>query len=122
VHSSGEWMEATYTMHPVKQSPQDLGSAITYQRRYAVGAVLSLNIDDDDDANSASGRSQQSAGQNNGQQKDDKPWLNKNTKEFNGAVAKLQKGETTLAKIEAFYKLNKEVKAELLSHVPQSVN
>jgi hypothetical protein len=54
VHSSGEWMEATYSMRPAKDDPQGRGSAITYQRRYAVGAMLSLNIDEDDDANAAS--------------------------------------------------------------------
>ena len=43
-------------MHPTKNTPQDLGSAITYQRRYAVGAILSLNIDEDDDGNNSSGR------------------------------------------------------------------
>jgi hypothetical protein len=35
-------------------TPQALGSAITYQRRYAVAAILSLCIDDDDDGNAAS--------------------------------------------------------------------
>ncbi len=54
LHVSGEWMEATYFMKPIKTSPQDQGSAITYQRRYAIGAVLSLNIDEDDDGNKAS--------------------------------------------------------------------
>jgi hypothetical protein len=33
-----------------------LGSAITYQRRYALGAILNLNIDEDDDGNQASAR------------------------------------------------------------------
>ncbi len=56
VHISGEWMEATYPMRSVKETPQDRGSALTYQRRYALGAVLSLNIDEDDDANKASGK------------------------------------------------------------------
>jgi hypothetical protein len=53
-HSSGEWMEATYSMKPSKDDPQGRGSTITYQRRYAVGAILSLNIDEDDDGNAAS--------------------------------------------------------------------
>jgi hypothetical protein len=61
VHDSGEWMEATYTMKPVKDDPQGRGSALTYQRRYAVGAILSLNIDADDDGNQASGKGQQQA-------------------------------------------------------------
>jgi hypothetical protein len=53
-HSSGEWMESTYSMKPAKDDPQGRGSAITYQRRYAIGAILSLNIDADDDGNQAS--------------------------------------------------------------------
>jgi hypothetical protein len=54
MHESGEWLEATYTMVPAKNDPQGLGSAITYQRRYSLGAVLGLNIDTDDDGNAAS--------------------------------------------------------------------
>jgi len=53
-HVSGEFMESTYEMQPVRHSPQDAGSVITYQRRYAIGAILNLNIDEDDDGNKAS--------------------------------------------------------------------
>lgn len=55
MHVSGEWISDTYTMMPVKNDPQGVGSCITYQRRYALAAILGLNIDDDDDANKASG-------------------------------------------------------------------
>lgn len=54
MHTSGEYLQATYHIHPVKSDPQGIGSAITYARRYAIGAVLGLNIDDDDDGNSSS--------------------------------------------------------------------
>lgn len=54
MHTSGEWITATYEMTPTKNDPQGLGSAITYQRRYALGAILGLNIDKDDDGNTAS--------------------------------------------------------------------
>lgn len=54
IHISGEWMEANYQMRPAKDDPQGRGSALTYQRRYALGAILSLNIDEDDDGNKAS--------------------------------------------------------------------
>jgi len=47
---SGEFLESTYTMKPAKDDPQGEGSRITYQRRYALGAALGLNIDEDDDA------------------------------------------------------------------------
>ncbi|MDR2927156.1 MAG: ERF family protein [Cytophagaceae bacterium] len=55
MHTSGEFIQGTYKMIPVSAKPQDLGSAITYQRRYALGAILGLNIDDDDDGNAANG-------------------------------------------------------------------
>jgi hypothetical protein len=63
-HSSGEWVSSQYQMQPTEQTvekaqngqpavkgitPQSIGSVITYQRRYAIGAILSLNIDDDTD-------------------------------------------------------------------------
>lgn len=55
MHQSGEFLESTYEMKPSKDDPQGRGSAITYQRRYALAAVLGLNIDEDDDGNKASG-------------------------------------------------------------------
>lgn len=54
LHESGEFISEVYEMKPAKQDPQGQGSAITYQRRYALGAILSLNIDEDDDGNKAS--------------------------------------------------------------------
>lgn len=54
MHSSGEWMSGEYEMKPTKEDPQNAGSVITYQRRYALGAILGLNIDKDDDGNSGS--------------------------------------------------------------------
>lgn len=54
MHISGEYLSESYEMKPVKDDPQGAGSVITYQRRYALGAVLGLNIDEDDDGNKAS--------------------------------------------------------------------
>jgi hypothetical protein len=54
LHVSGEWLSESYEMEPTKKDPQGAGSVITYQRRYALGAILGLNIDVDDDANKAS--------------------------------------------------------------------
>ena len=54
MHTSGEWISESYEMEPTKHDPQGAGSVITYQRRYALGAILGLNIDVDDDANKAS--------------------------------------------------------------------
>lgn len=51
---TGEYISSEYEMKPSKSDPQGEGSRITYQRRYALGAVLGLNIDVDDDGNKAS--------------------------------------------------------------------
>jgi hypothetical protein len=54
MHTSGEWLSEWYEMVPTKNDPQGAGSVITYQRRYALGAILGLNIDEDDDGNKGS--------------------------------------------------------------------
>ena len=54
MHESGEWMEETFSVPLAKNDPQGAGSAITYMRRYALGAILGLATEEDDDANSAS--------------------------------------------------------------------
>lgn len=63
-HSSGEWISSEYPMQPIEAvvekatgdrpasksiTPQSIGTVITYQRRYALSAILALNIDDDND-------------------------------------------------------------------------
>lgn len=104
LHTSGEYIGETYIMTPTKNDPQGLGSAITYQRRYALGAILSLNIDEDDDGNEASKPSEK---------KDDKPWLNKGTEQFTKAKKYIEDGGQ-ISEIEKKYKLSKEVKEMLL--------
>ena len=54
MHESGEWLEGTYTMTPADSKPQSLGSAITYARRYALGAILGVASEEDDDGNASS--------------------------------------------------------------------
>lgn len=63
MHSSGEWISQGYIMKPVKTDPQGAGSVITYQRRYALGAILGLNIDVDDDSNLTSSKDEISVAQ-----------------------------------------------------------
>ena len=56
LHSSGQWIASRYVM-PItdKLTPQAMGSAITYARRYALSAIVGIAPDDDDDGNGASG-------------------------------------------------------------------
>jgi hypothetical protein len=113
MHTSGQWIEATYTMKPVKDTPQDKGSCITYARRYCISSILNLQIDDimsDDDGNKASGKVEVKA-----PVKDDgKAWLNKGTPEFEKAIAYVQ-GGGLVAKIKEKYKLNKEIETIFLA-------
>jgi hypothetical protein len=49
-HVSGQWISAEPLTMPAKGGPQDVGSAISYARRYALMAFLGLATDDDDGA------------------------------------------------------------------------
>jgi hypothetical protein len=109
IHESGEYIAETYVMTPSKNDPQGLGSAITYQRRYALGAVLNLNIDEDDDGNQASTPKPPAD--------DDKPWLNLMTKDglptstYNEIQAALTEGKKfTLFDIKGKYKVSNEAR------------
>jgi hypothetical protein len=55
LHSSGQWMRDTLPLHPKDLSPQGIGSAITYGRRYALAAMAGV-YQTDDDAEAAHGR------------------------------------------------------------------
>jgi hypothetical protein len=48
VHSSGEWIRSTPLFMPVSGGAQDVGSAITYARRYSLLAMVGLAPEDDD--------------------------------------------------------------------------
>ena len=111
LHESGEYLQCEYTMTPVKNDPQGIGSCITYQKRYALVSALNLNVqDEDDDGNKAT------YGNN---KPEDKPWLNKG-KVFDAAVTKLKSGATTIEKIKSAYKLSKEIETELLNTLNQT--
>lgn len=49
-HESGQSIAAPPFTMPAKGGPQDIGSAITYARRYSLMAFLGLATDDDDGA------------------------------------------------------------------------
>jgi hypothetical protein len=58
VHSSGEWIREALTMTAAQNTPQGVGSTITYGRRYGLSSMVGI-APDDDDGNAASGRTQQ---------------------------------------------------------------
>ncbi len=56
MHSSGEWIKSTISIQARDQSPQALGSVITYMRRYALSSMLGIAAEEDDDGNAASAK------------------------------------------------------------------
>jgi hypothetical protein len=116
MHASGQFMQSSYLMRPVKNDPQGVGSCITYQRRYAVGAILSLSIDEDDDGNAAS---QPAKTQVNGVKK---PVLSPEDKEkWKGAITFLMTNNGTLAQIKSKYEISAENVNKLVDAAAQTV-
>jgi len=54
-HKSGEWIASDLSTAPTRPGPQELGSAITYLRRYALSAMVGI-APADDDGEAAEGR------------------------------------------------------------------
>lgn len=52
-HVSGQWMMSAYDLSAIKKDPQQMGSAITYARRYCAQAIAGLCGGEDDDAEMA---------------------------------------------------------------------
>jgi hypothetical protein len=102
---SGEYISSSYKMNPVKTDPQSIGSAITYARRYALGAILGLNIDEDDDGNKAS--QPQKPAQS---QEVELPWLNLLDKEGNPKEKILARLQQVFAEGQTIDELKKSVR------------
>jgi len=50
-HKSGQWVSSSMSLVLVKNDMQAVGSAVTYARRYTLGALLSMkSVDDDGEA------------------------------------------------------------------------
>jgi hypothetical protein len=118
VHESGEWISSTSST-PVKDEtdPQKLGSAITYARRYALGAILSLNIDEDDDGQKASTVHEPTPMKRpitGSEQKTN--WLNPNTPQWTKAVDFLIAGGV-MSDIKKKYAISKDNEQKLMDEV-----
>lgn len=53
-HVSGQWMSSSITMKPSLMTPQGVGSALTYARRYTLSMLVGIVVDDDDDGSAGS--------------------------------------------------------------------
>jgi len=113
---SGEYLQDTYEMTPTKNDPQGIGSCITYQRRYAVGAVLSLNIDEDDDGNNASGNNSTATPK---AEEPKLPWLNEKDALYPQVVDAVKTGKRTIADLRKTYAISKAMEATLTALIPK---
>lgn len=52
LHKSGQWIESEYPVSGFSK-PQEMGSAMTYARRYSLFAMVGIAGEDDDDGNAA---------------------------------------------------------------------
>ena len=48
MHKSGEWIESELTMVSTQNTPQAIGSCITYARRYSLASIVGISPEDDD--------------------------------------------------------------------------
>jgi hypothetical protein len=105
LHESGEYISSLSTIAAKDpMNPQAVGSAITYARRYAMGAVLSLNIDEDDDATAATVAPK--AAPKPAAPKAKPELTPDNEANWAKAIAALANGSTTIEKIRAHYTLS----------------
>jgi hypothetical protein len=107
LHESGEYISSVSAIAAKDpMNPQAVGSAITYARRYALGSVLSLNIDEDDDATAATVAPKQAAQQAKPQAPKVLPALTpEDADKWGKAITALANGKTTIEKIKAAYTL-----------------
>lgn len=115
VHESGEQIEASMPIHLVANTPQAMGSAITYARRYSLTVVLGLNIDEDDDGNTATAAVVKPAqvAPSTERPADNRPWLTE--AQFNQALVRIREGEPDLFKqVTSAFKMKKDYR-ELLT-------
>jgi hypothetical protein len=67
MHESGEYLEDFAALDGISyNNAQELGSAITYVRRYAITTALGISADDDDDGNVNAGNSYEPRERQNG--------------------------------------------------------
>ena len=111
---TGEFISSNYQMKAVKDDPQQQGSRITYQRRYAIGAVLGLNIDEDDDGNKASEPGKKTTKETPKTDEPQKPWLKEI--QFKAALDRINKGEKDiLSKLKESFIMKKDYFSQLVN-------
>lgn len=94
LHKSGEWIESEpLALKLEKNTPQGVGSAMTYGKRYSVCAILGISSDDDDDGNEhekdGKNKPKQQAKPTNNKPQPTKPTISKEVQVVSDEIKKL---------------------------------
>ena len=101
---SGESITSSFPIFGTK--PQEIGSSMTYARRYNIQALLDLSTEDDD------GNLANAAPATKKFEQDDRPWFNQ--PEYEKLVLDLGNGEVfSKSAMKSDYKINKEMQTKL---------
>lgn len=134
---SGEFMQSTININPLYEykeekdnnraviwrsehayvTPQTMGSAITYAKRYALVAILGLNVDDDDDGNAGSGNVNQQETKKEPFVDTRKDLTPSDKKEWSFQLLNLQNNKYGLDVLLRTFKISDVDQAELLKQV-----
>lgn len=123
IHTSGEYMTGKLLMSPEKDTPQGIGSAITYARRYSLSAMVGIAPEDDDGEAAMSRKKNKNDEIANELIKDLEKttsiplkdnWKNKHKKEINNLDEK-NKGRVISAGTKHTKKLNAEIVAPTIN-------
>jgi len=113
MHESGEYISSEFQISPKSGSPQEIGSAISYAKRYALAAILGIAADDDDDANIAEQNQYEVKSKPKNGSKQQTYTLGMFRKHREGYIGKMNEGKTASQLVEALHKRGFIVPAEV---------
>lgn len=97
LHKSGEFIQFDPVMIPLqKPTPHQVGSSLTYAKRYSLGAALGLATEEDKDGNDIVNQPKQQA-----QQKQQQPKMDRKTKGIMAVHGEVKAKHLTKAEFEA---------------------
>lgn len=102
MHESGQRLESTYPL-PTNGKPQEIGSALTYARRYSWASMCGITAEEDDDANAAQQAGNGNRPNGNGRAETGELISEDQVKEI---WAKLEETQADIAKFCAYFKID----------------
>lgn len=111
MHESGEYLISSLLIKG-DQTPQGIGSAITYAKRYSLSSILGIIADDDDDGNIAEGNKFET------KQEDSRPWMSE--KDLTAVLKRIEAGQIdAYDKADKAFRMKKEYRAKLKESLQQ---